>query len=251
MSLVSDALKKAEREAAAREARKAGLPVPLETPMQPYRARRGQRRGGAWIGVLVAVGVALLVAFGFFSTPTPSPGKAADKGATPGTSAPSSPTPALSASRSSGAAAAETPSERPTPPSDREATSAEASRPSPATAPSERPASPSEREATNAEASPTSPQTAPNDRPAPPSESEPRAPSTAKQKEYVRRVDFPDGSKLELGGIAYSETAPFAYMNGRLLKIGEAIAGYTWVAVERDRVVVRGVAGELTLRLKP
>ena len=44
VSLVSEALKKAEREAAAREAREKGLPQPLETPCQPYRARRGQRR---------------------------------------------------------------------------------------------------------------------------------------------------------------------------------------------------------------
>ena len=69
--------------------------------------------------------------------------------------------------------------------------------------------------------------------------------------EFVRRVDFPDGTKLELGGIAYSESAPFAYLNGRLLKVGEAIAGYTLVAVERDRVVVRGAAGELTILVKP
>jgi hypothetical protein len=67
----------------------------------------------------------------------------------------------------------------------------------------------------------------------------------------VRRIDFPDGSKLELGGIAYSETAPFAYLNGRLLKIGETAAGYTLVAIERDRVVVRGPMGELTIRSRP
>jgi hypothetical protein len=67
----------------------------------------------------------------------------------------------------------------------------------------------------------------------------------------VRSVDLPDGSKLTLGGIAYSDTAPFAYLNGKLLKVGEETGGYTLVAIERDSVRVRGAAGELTLRLKP
>ena len=40
MSLVSDALKKAEREAAAREAREKGLPVPLERRQDRYAPHR-------------------------------------------------------------------------------------------------------------------------------------------------------------------------------------------------------------------
>ena len=56
---------------------------------------------------------------------------------------------------------------------------------------------------------------------------------------------------LELGGIAYSETAPFAYLNGRLLRVGETAAGYTLVAIERDHVIVRGPMGELTIRSRP
>jgi hypothetical protein len=97
-----------------------------------------------------------------------------------------------------------------------------------------------------------------------PSAREPAAPSAVpataaarpaaeapRQTEYVRRVDFPGGGKLELGGIAYSEAAPFAYLNGKLLKVGEGTAGYTLVRIERDRVVVRGAEGDLTIRLRP
>ena len=50
MSLVSEALKKAEREAAAREARGRDQPVPFEAPLQPYRSRRGARFARATLG---------------------------------------------------------------------------------------------------------------------------------------------------------------------------------------------------------
>ena len=250
MSLVSDALKKAEREAAAREARAKGLPVPLETPSQPYRARRGQRRGGAWLGVVAGVGVALAVAFVLSRTSAEE--KAAAKGSTETTS--------TAAGRPAAAPAASQPVEAPlsatgnpetAAPQPKIAAGAEPSRPTP-----------SASEPRAQQPSPSLPKTASNEGTSRPSVSEPETPSETPRpapaapaprgsKEYVRRVDFPDGSKLELGGIAYSETAPFAYLNGRLLKTGEAIAGYTLVAIERDRVVVRGAAGELTLRLKP
>ena len=41
MSLVSEALKKAEREASARDAQARGAPAPFDAPLQPYRARGG------------------------------------------------------------------------------------------------------------------------------------------------------------------------------------------------------------------
>ena len=252
MSLVSDALEKAEREAAAREAQKAGLPVPLETPVQPYRARRGQRGArGATVALAAIAALAILLALAFYATRSPSEGNAPHKGATAATSAPPSPAEAPSPSVPTAASEARPAIEPPAPPSARETTSAGAPPSSPEIAPSERPAPPSEREPTNADAPSPLPESTPKEQPAPPSESETKAPSRENQKEFVRRVDFPNGSKLELGGIAYSESAPFAYLNGRLLKIGVGIAGYTLVAIERDRVVVRGAAGELTLRLKP
>ncbi len=249
MSLVSDALKKAEREAAAREARAKGLPVPLETPSQPYRARRGQRRGGAWLGIFAGVGVALAVAF--VLTRGSSERKAAHMGSTASTSAlATSPVKPVTSSPPASVS-----------PVSAEPSDAAAQAPIAPNADPHAPR-PSASEPAAPQPSPPAPKSAPSQSVAPPSASESPAPTEAPRpapaaratrisKEYVRRVDFPDGSKLELGGIAYSETAPFAYLNGRLLKTGESIAGYTLVAIERDRVVVRGEAGELTLRLKP
>jgi hypothetical protein len=243
VSLVSEALKKAERDAAAREARERGLPVPLETPMQPYRARRGQRGGrgaGPWLALLAggaaAVAVAVLLARPALER------KDSDKGPTvktpaisPAASPPTTPAPAHTQAAATADAAPTAPTE-----------------PTPA-----RPAAPGPSEREPPAARPRtlpSPETVPEAPPKPPSAREPRAPSPApgrsKSGEFVRRIDFPDGSKLELGGIAYSETAPFAYLNGKLLKAGEGTAGYTLVRIERDRVVVRGAAGDLTILLK-
>lgn len=68
--------------------------------------------------------------------------------------------------------------------------------------------------------------------------------------DYLRRVDFPDGSKLELGGIVYSEASPFAYLNGRLVGVGEFVEGRRIDRIERDKVILSGDAGTITLRLK-
>lgn len=245
MSLVSEALKKAEREAAAREARERGLPQPLATPPQPYRARRGQRpgRGRAVLWLVVGGVAAAIVIAVFFSGPGPEEG-APDEESTPTASAtrtPASESPTSTASvveRST--AVPEAPLHDPEPatpvPSASAPKAPQPPPPSPETTPIERtvPASASEPAKSNDEPRPAA---------APP------APRTG--NEYLRRVDLPDGTRLELGGIAYSESAPFAYLNGKLLKVGEATGGYTLVAIERDRVRVRGAAGEITLRLKP
>lgn len=68
--------------------------------------------------------------------------------------------------------------------------------------------------------------------------------------DYLQRVDFADGSKLELGGIVYSEASPFAYLNGRLVGVGEFVEGRRIDRIERDRVILSGDAGTVTIRLK-
>lgn len=68
--------------------------------------------------------------------------------------------------------------------------------------------------------------------------------------DYLRSVEFADGTKLELGGIVYSEASPFAYLNGRLVGVGEFVLGRRIDRIERDRVLLSGEAGEITLRLK-
>lgn len=104
-------------------------------------------------------------------------------------------------------------------------------------------------------------------RPSPaPSASEPRAAEPAAKRpaepakhpagrftgsgDYLRQVELEDGAKLELGGIVYSEAAPFAYLNGRLVGVGEFVEGFRIDRIERERVFLSGDAGSLSLRLK-
>ncbi len=62
MSLVSEALKKAEREAAARDARAKGQPAPFESPLQPYRSRHAGGRNRALVAALALVAGAAAIA---------------------------------------------------------------------------------------------------------------------------------------------------------------------------------------------
>ena len=233
MSLVSEALKKAEREAVAREARARGLPAPLETPPQPYRARRGQHSAGRRILPLLALaGIAAAIALAVFVARARDEKEDSNKGATASTSTTASEEPATSTSTEKPpfpSVAVETPPRETvkTPSVSEPEKPNEPPLPLPKTSSPERPSASSPSEAPTLKA-------------------DPRA-----QREYVRRIELADGTKLELGGIAYSDVAPFAYLNGKLLAVGERTAGFTLVRIERDRVVVRGATGDLTIRLKP
>ena len=107
-------------------------------------------------------------------------------------------------------------------------------------------------------ATPPLPKTALKPSPSLPSASESRAAKTSAPAkvvsqgsgDYLRSVEFADGSKLELGGIVYSETSPFAYLNGRLVGVGEFVLGRRIDRIERDRVMLSGEGGEIILRLK-
>ncbi len=69
----------------------------------------------------------------------------------------------------------------------------------------------------------------------------------------VRELPLADGRKLGLGGIAWSEVAPLAYLNGRLVGVGESVEGYRIARIERDRVHLEkeGRAVVLLLRTAP
>jgi hypothetical protein len=66
----------------------------------------------------------------------------------------------------------------------------------------------------------------------------------------LRGVEFADGTKLELGGIVYSETAPFAFLNGRLVGVGEFVLGRRIDRIDRDKVLLSAKAVRSRLRLK-
>lgn len=248
MSLVSEALKKAERESAARTAREQGLPVPLDTPLQPYRARRSGRGSARSSGPILALlgGAAAIALAVFFARPALER-KAPNKKATPETSA-SAVAPAPAATPATAPAVQEVP--------------ASTSAPSPVAISPVSPSSTSAPSASEPSPAPQSthplPKTASQPPPSAPSTSEPPSPraspppaaASGRARDFYRRVDFADGTKLELGGIVYSEAAPFAYLNGRLVGVGELVEGYRIDRIERERVHLSGDAGEITLRLK-
>jgi len=238
MSLVSEALKKAEREAAAREARQRGQPAPPESPRQPYRAPRQRRSFAPWLllfAALAIVGVMVLKSSsGEFSKDEEAPATEEPKSVSGSASPAPTSVPSTTGTSVPGAAPAPE-TEVASPPSERNARE-----------PAD-PASSSSGAGSGPSRTPTSErELVPAPAPAPPAGT-----AAGRSREYVREVALPDGSKLTLGGIAYSESAPFAYLNGKLLKVGEGTAGYTLTRIERDRVAVRGESGELVIRLKP
>ena len=230
MSLVSEALKKAEREAAAREGRAKGLPPSMEAPLQPYRAPRGGQGRRNLTLVLAVVGGAAAVALTLFLARPRQDEEDSNKGATPPANvlqaAPAPTGPNL------GAPSAAPPS------------ASEVLKPQPATPPLPKTTSPPP--------SPTPSASEPRTPPPPPAPAgkPPAGIANLGSRDYLRQVDLPGGGKLELGGIVYSEAAPFAYLNGRLVGVGEFVEGFRIDRIERQRVILTGDSGEITLRLK-
>lgn len=245
MSLVSEALKKAEREAAARQARAQGMPEP--PPLQPFRTRPRRRRALA-LGIALGAFAALAIMGLLSSRPwRETPSAVAPSGAGVAPLAPSV-SPGPPAPEAGGApldsARADQPS-APAPPnvSRTESHSPVERAPAPAPGASRRPAPAPEAppaEPVEAATTPTTPATAET------------AQETARPpaNDFVRRAELPDGTVLVLGGIAYSESAPLAYLNGKLLAVGESIAGYRIERIARDRVELASDGRRITVRLK-
>jgi hypothetical protein len=55
---------------------------------------------------------------------------------------------------------------------------------------------------------------------------------------YVGVVQLPDGAKIELGGIAWSEEEPRALLNDRIVGTDAYVAGFTVAKIEENRVVL-------------
>jgi len=69
-------------------------------------------------------------------------------------------------------------------------------------------------------------------------------------RSYVREAALPGGRKLELRGIAYSDTQPVVLINGKVLSPGEGVEGYTVVSIQPQRVELKGASGTLYLTLQ-
>ena len=69
-------------------------------------------------------------------------------------------------------------------------------------------------------------------------------------KTYVGEATVPDGAKIELGGIVFSETNPVALINGKVLGVGAVVEEFTIVSIQPDRVELRGRGVTMVLALK-
>jgi len=223
MSLVREALEKAEREAAARNAREKGLPSTLSAAGQPYRARRRSTVPGLFAALIVTV-VTVAAIVWMASRPQAARPPAAElttPAATASPSATTSPAPAASS--------VETPPRASLP-----AASAATDAKPPSAA-----ISPSAAQEASARPSPPPAAAAPAPRQAASPAVQPRnAFPEPGAEEIARDLDLGNGASLHLGGIAWSEAAPLAYLDGRLLGVGESVAGFRIERIERHRVLL-------------
>lgn len=283
MSLVNDALKKAQREAAAREARDKGLPEPLAAnPAQPFRGRgRRRSRTSPLALTLTLIAIAILVAtlyriLGSESVSSPLTTQRSSiegKARTAERPLPARAAVGVAAVPGAGAeagSAGEIPDAVPS--------RAEAVAPAPGASPAtehgpetsvgsgtravDRTSGlpPPSAVATDATTAPPSMEAVRNDSPTPSDASSrpetdgrgsPTRPAAARQpaESFVREAELEDGRVLRLGGIAWSETAPLAYLNGRLLSVGESVEGCTLRRILRSSIELACADRALALTL--
>lgn len=67
----------------------------------------------------------------------------------------------------------------------------------------------------------------------------PRPQRLVSGKTYAGSVALAEGARIELGGIVWSETAPRALLNDRVLGVGAYVEGFTVVSIETERVELR------------
>jgi len=69
-------------------------------------------------------------------------------------------------------------------------------------------------------------------------------------RSYAGGVTLPGGGRIELGGVAWSETEPRALLNDRIVAVGGYVDGYSVSKSETDRVelVKDGVTIVLTVK---
>jgi len=236
VSLIDDALKRAQAaDQAARPSDRPWIPTPMP---DPAIARR--RTLARWAGIVVALAVAAAAGAWLVPRIAPDVSSLAARRPTP---------------PSASAAAAAAPAAVPTPDAVTLATPvvvappAAVSRvvpgaaeitPRPARAPRPTPAAdipgmPATEPATT-EAPPAAPAPAP--RP-------PRAGRT-----YPSVASLPNGVRIELGGIVWSETEPRALLNERVLGVGSYVEGWSVQTIEEDRVVLEKDGATITITVK-
>ncbi len=77
----------------------------------------------------------------------------------------------------------------------------------------------------------------------------PSTPAVAEGQTFLRQA-APAGASVKLEFIVWSESRPFAQINGQLLGAGQSIDGYTLLNVERERVELEGGGVRFWLRVR-
>jgi hypothetical protein len=83
-----------------------------------------------------------------------------------------------------------------------------------------------------------------------PDRPEPKVAATGSAESFVQQVPLPGGGAIELGGIAWSESGPFALINGRVVGPGAVIDGYTLERIRPGHVVLSGDGRRVHLSLQ-
>jgi hypothetical protein len=85
-------------------------------------------------------------------------------------------------------------------------------------------------------------------------ETEPPAPSAAGAvadgRNYVGTVSLPNGARIELGGIVWSDAEPRALLNDRIVATGDYVEGFNVAKIEEGRVVLERDGATISISLK-
>jgi len=244
VSLINDALNRARSEAAQREALERGEAVPpLDLPSRPGNLMPGVLLAGvAVLAILLAVNLRMTrepqarpEAEAPVAAQAVQAAPDADAPAENGTETTTDASPALAAAPTPTAAPATTSPPLPEPPS----SVPEVSAATPIAPPAESIASAPEQ--------PLSVRESPSASPMPP------AAETAFEPAQIvdpgSRHTLPDGSELHLQGIAWSASSPAAFVNGRLLSVGDRVLEFEVIEIERRFIRLADESTEIRLRL--
>ena len=204
MSLIDDALKRAQAAGEGEAARPTSRPwIPTPLPDPGIARRRALLR---WLGIAAAIAIVAAVGVWLLrrelSAPLPLPA-----GEGRGTGRP---------------AAAAVPQSTPTPDAVALATPIVVARVRPTRPPREAAAGAIGEEPASANPTPVL-----------------RAPQAiASGKTYAGAVTLPGGAKIELGGIVWSETEPRALVNDRIAAVGAFIEGFSLTQIEENRIAL-------------
>jgi type II secretory pathway pseudopilin PulG len=83
-----------------------------------------------------------------------------------------------------------------------------------------------------------------------PDERSVRSQLPAEPRIFVEKITLSNGETLELGGIAWSATGPYALLDERVVGLGETIKGYMVTRIAPQEVELEGGDGVILLRLK-